>query len=103
MAPATLALPCAAYEVDPLECTHCGATMRIIAIIDRADVVERILNHLNVWDPPPETSTCFPCTAPKRRDRISFRINFGRANIETGLAAFREFLSGQHVSLLANH
>ncbi len=35
-----------AYEVDPLECPICGATMRIIALIDDADVVERILKHL---------------------------------------------------------
>ena len=42
------------YEVDPLECTRCGATMRVIALIDDADVIERILRHLTVWDPPPE-------------------------------------------------
>ncbi len=40
------------YEVDPLECANCGATMRIIALIDDGDVIERILKHLNVWDPP---------------------------------------------------
>ena len=34
------------YEVAPLECPICGATMRIIALIDDADVVERILKHL---------------------------------------------------------
>ena len=55
MASATLALPCAAYEVDPLECTHCGNTMRIIAFIDDAGLIERILRHLNLWDPQPET------------------------------------------------
>ena len=42
------------YEVDPLECANCGATMRIIALIDDGDVIERILKHLNVWDPPLE-------------------------------------------------
>ena len=42
------------YEVDPLECAHCGAIMRIIALIDERDVVERILKHLSVWDTPPE-------------------------------------------------
>lgn len=30
------------YEVDPLECRNCGATMRIIALIEEADVVERL-------------------------------------------------------------
>ncbi len=28
--------------------------MRIIALIDDGDVIERILKHLNVWDPPLE-------------------------------------------------
>ena len=42
------------YEVDPLECPICGATMRIIALIDDADVVERILKHLKVWEPVPD-------------------------------------------------
>lgn len=42
------------YEVDPLECSHCGGALRIIALIDDGDVIERILRHLNVWDPTPE-------------------------------------------------
>jgi len=42
------------YEVDPLECLNCGATMRIIALIDDAEVIERIFKHLKVWDPVPE-------------------------------------------------
>jgi hypothetical protein len=43
------------YEIDPLECSNCGATMRIIALIEEADVIERILKHLKVWDPIPDT------------------------------------------------
>ena len=39
------------YEVDPLECVNCGSNMRIIALIDDVDVVKRILQHLNRWDP----------------------------------------------------
>ena len=42
------------YAVDPLECPNCSATMRIIALIDDADVIERILKHLKVWGPKPE-------------------------------------------------
>ena len=42
------------YAVDPLECPNCGATIRIIALIDHADVVERIRKHLKVWDPIPD-------------------------------------------------
>ncbi len=56
MAFATLAHPCAAYEVDPLECASCGSNMRIIAFIDDTDIIERILKHLNVWNPPPTPS-----------------------------------------------
>jgi hypothetical protein len=33
-------------EVDPLECSHSGATLRVIALIDDADVIDRILRHL---------------------------------------------------------
>ena len=29
--------------------------MRIIALVDDAGVIERILKHLGVWDPQPET------------------------------------------------
>jgi len=45
------------YEVDPLACVNCGSNMRIIALIDDVDVVERILKHLKVWDPQPDTLT----------------------------------------------
>ncbi len=31
--------------------------MRIIALIDQAEIIERILKHLSVWDPPPEPSS----------------------------------------------
>ena len=53
MAFATLALPCAACEVDPLKRPKCGAVMRIIALIDDAAVIERSFRHLNAWDPGP--------------------------------------------------
>ena len=39
------------HEVDPLLC-RCGAEMRIISIIERRDVIERILTHLGMWPPP---------------------------------------------------
>jgi hypothetical protein len=41
------------YEVDPLECPNCGHTMRIL---DDADVVKRILKHLKVWNPLPDSA-----------------------------------------------
>jgi len=42
------------YEVGSLECTHCGTAMRIIALVDEAEIFERILKQLKVWDAPPE-------------------------------------------------
>ena len=42
------------HEVDPLECLHCGATLRIVALIDDANVIEQILRHLDRWNPTPE-------------------------------------------------
>ena len=37
------------YEADPLVCPQCGGPMRIIAIIDQAAVIEKILTHLGLW------------------------------------------------------
>jgi hypothetical protein len=34
------------YEVDPLECPRCGAPMQVIALIEDAAVIRRILEHL---------------------------------------------------------
>jgi hypothetical protein len=44
------------YEVDPLVCPHCGATMKVIAFLTDYAVVDRIINHLKltfVADKPP--------------------------------------------------
>ena len=42
------------WHDDPGICHHCGQPMKIIAAIgpDQPDVIERILRHLNRWDPP---------------------------------------------------
>jgi hypothetical protein len=52
------------WEADPLLCPICCREMRIVALIDEREVVERILRHLGLWeqgvrvhtgaDPPPE-------------------------------------------------
>jgi len=46
------------YEIDPLLCPHCGAEMRLMALIEDSPVIEKILKHLNRWDP------CPPSQAP---------------------------------------
>jgi len=37
------------YEADPLECPKCKGPMRVIALIEDAHVVRRILEHLGLW------------------------------------------------------
>ena len=39
------------YEVDPLTCPRCSHQMRIISIIDKPKTIEKILKHLNLWQP----------------------------------------------------
>ncbi len=34
-------------------CAKCGAKMRIMAIIKQKEVIQKILTHLNRWDPRP--------------------------------------------------
>lgn len=34
------------YEVDPLQCSRCGAAMRVVAVIMDPVEVEKILSHL---------------------------------------------------------
>jgi hypothetical protein len=42
------------FKDDPGICKGCGQPMKIIAAIgpDQPDVIERILRHLHLWDPP---------------------------------------------------
>jgi hypothetical protein len=64
------------WHVDPLRCPVCQNPMRVIAIIDQHDVVEKILRHLHLWSgtpplaparaPPRTTKTPLP-TEPARR------------------------------------
>ena len=39
------------YEVDPFACPKCGTQMHVIALIDDATVIRRILEHLGLWAP----------------------------------------------------
>jgi len=34
------------YEVDPLTCTKCGGTMKVISFITDHSVVDQVINHL---------------------------------------------------------
>jgi len=39
------------YEVNPLQCPKCLHEMRIVSIINDPLVVEKILKHLDLWQP----------------------------------------------------
>ena len=38
------------WEADPLLCPKCQKEMRIVSLINEADVIERILRHLGLWE-----------------------------------------------------
>jgi hypothetical protein len=40
------------YCADPLTCPKCGGSLRIISFTGNPGVIERILKHLKLWDPP---------------------------------------------------
>ena len=37
------------WEVDPFDCPRCGSEMKMIALIDDNEVIEKILRHLDLW------------------------------------------------------
>jgi hypothetical protein len=52
------------YEVDPLICAKCSGKMKVIAVIEDAQIIKKILNHLDLWDlkvrPPPKAKAPSP-------------------------------------------
>lgn len=43
------------YEVDPLRCPRCGNPMHIVAWIEGAAVIRKILQHLGLWERSPRS------------------------------------------------
>lgn len=41
-----------AWHTDPLRCPVCEGPMRVIAVIDQPQVIEKILRHLGLWSGP---------------------------------------------------
>lgn len=41
------------YEVDPLVCPYCGSEMKVIAIIQDRDEIQKIIKHLKNKRAPP--------------------------------------------------
>lgn len=48
------------YNVNPLVCTKCSGSMRIISFIEDEEVISKILKHLGLWElkqrPPPQAN-----------------------------------------------
>jgi hypothetical protein len=53
------------YEAGPLAWPRCSGPLKSISLIDDGAVIERILRHLKLWDPP----ECPPPVAPDRSIR----------------------------------
>jgi len=51
------------YETNPLTCPKCQGEMRIISFIDQPDVIQKILEHLGLWEEshaPPDSNARRP-------------------------------------------
>ncbi len=48
------------YEVDPLICAKCSGKMKVIAVIEDAQIIKKILKYMDLWDvkrkPPPQAN-----------------------------------------------
>jgi hypothetical protein len=51
------------FEVDVLACPRCGGRLRLVALIQQASVIKRILRHLGLPTDVPELR---PARAPPR-------------------------------------
>jgi len=49
------------WEVYPLIRPRCGGEMRIVALLDDSEIIEKILRHLNLWtDSVPDKTRASP-------------------------------------------
>ncbi len=62
------------YEVDPLICPKCLGDMHIVAFIDQAPVIEKILRHLDLW----HTHNHDPPTQPTAAAEFSYDDSFSQ-------------------------
>ena len=60
--------------IDTLACPRCGGRLRLIALIDEASVIERILRHLRL---PTEAPTPRPGRAPSLFAPCAFEEDSG--------------------------
>ena len=62
------------FGIDVLDCPCCGGRLRLLALIEHARIVERILRHLGL---PTDRPLPRPARAPPRRidDLASLRVS----------------------------
>jgi len=60
--------------IETLACPRCGGRLRVIALVDEASVIERLLRHLRL---PKEVPTPRPGRAPPLFEACSFDEDLG--------------------------
>ncbi len=72
-----------AWEVDPLLCPQCQYEMRIVSLINDAQIIERILRHVGLW----VDEVCnhgvriAPSTGPPVEESVAVSGIFGRGQL----------------------
>ena len=54
------------FDLDVLVCPRCGGRMSVIATIEAADVLQKILRHLGLPTDPPAVLPCAPAAIDAR-------------------------------------
>lgn len=73
------------WEADPLICPTCSREMRIVALIDQREVIERILRHLGLWE---EGARLHPARAPPGGERIAASLPSLRTSLTSCVELF---------------
>ncbi|MDA1088328.1 MAG: hypothetical protein O2901_15105 [Verrucomicrobia bacterium] len=90
------------WEVDPRIYPHCGSEMKLIALIDDDEVIEKILRHLKLW---PEQTALASTITPAGRildPGNGFRVWFTQQS-GTPHGAADVFSGGSRKQFLISH
>ena len=70
------------YQVDPLTCPKCGGRMKIIGFVEarQDDVIRKILEHCDLWHPPPDPPPRGPPRAAPRFQAVHAQRESDSAN-----------------------
>ena len=81
------------YEADPLECPKCKGPMRVIALIEDAGVIRRILEHLGRWAP--QVSERSPPLGPEAWPMHAFLSLYHSKTLTLGPGSRIRYLRGK--------